>query len=49
MNGDWLLDINNWRLQGNLPTAMADRRRLDARAPVQDALPINSPILGMIV
>ena len=37
---DWTPDIN-WRTPTNLPTAMAHRRRLDARA---HALPENSPI-----
>ena len=37
---DWTPDIN-WRIPSNLPTAMAHRRRLDARA---HALPENSPI-----
>ena len=37
---DWAPAIN-WRIPSNLPTAMAHRRRLDARA---HALPENSPI-----
>lgn len=41
VNCDWLTDIN-WRIPGNLPIAMAHRRRLDAQA---HAVPENSPIL----